>query len=186
MTICDTSSDHFKPYQYGGIARQVKSSKINYFVSGNFKFRWFDLFSVNWLFKHMFSNMFARSCPSAYRSSTRLKVRCLHVYPSILCPLDCSPAHLSSTRPFSTRTPDVPTVCLLSTRQSSVHPSTTRSSVDRRSMSVHLLANLSICPSECLIVPPSVYPTILRICHPLLFTDLILSKNVNSSKLQSV
>lgn len=33
VTICDTSSDHFKPYQYGGIARQVKSSKINYFES---------------------------------------------------------------------------------------------------------------------------------------------------------
>ena len=33
VSICDTSGADFEPYQYGGIARQVKTSKIKKFVS---------------------------------------------------------------------------------------------------------------------------------------------------------
>lgn len=33
VTICDTLSEQFEPYQHGGIARQVKSSKRSYFES---------------------------------------------------------------------------------------------------------------------------------------------------------
>ncbi|XP_028399059.1 ubiquitin-like modifier-activating enzyme 6 [Dendronephthya gigantea] len=33
VSICDTSSDEFQPYQYGGIARQVKTSRLNHFDS---------------------------------------------------------------------------------------------------------------------------------------------------------